>query len=84
MNGNFFIGIITAIEALLNVLLAILRLGIYQKKHQQVGQKLITIGRVSSLAILVIGAFWAPVVSRFNHTIYCFQECWAFIAIPNR
>lgn len=87
VRGLFFAvlcgGTITAIEALVNASSAILTLDIYQKKFPKTGQKqLIRVGRIGSLLILVIGALWAPVVSRFDYIFSYFQECWAFIAIP--
>jgi solute:Na+ symporter, SSS family len=76
-------GAITAIEALVNASSAILTLDIYQKKFPTVSQKkLIRVGRWGSLSILVIGALWSPIVSRFGYIFSYFQECWAFIAIP--
>jgi solute:Na+ symporter, SSS family len=76
-------GTITAIEALVNASSAIFTLDIYQRKFPQADQKrLIAAGRTGSLIILIVGALWAPVVSRFEYIFSYFQECWAFIAIP--
>ncbi len=76
-------GAITAIEALVNASSAILTLDIYQRRFPQTDQKkLIRVGRIGSLSVLVLGALWAPVVSRFEYIFAYFQECWAFIAIP--
>lgn len=76
-------GTITAIEALVNASSAILTLDIYQKKFPHVEQrKLITVGRIGTLTVLIVGALWAPVVSRFEYIFSYFQESYAFIAIP--
>lgn len=76
-------GTITAIEALVNASSAIFTLDIYQHHFPEADQKtLIRAGRWGSLAILVTGALWAPIVSRFGYIFSYFQECWAFIAIP--
>jgi solute:Na+ symporter, SSS family len=76
-------GTITAIEALVNASSAIFTLDIYQKKFPRTDQKrLITVGRAGTLTVLVVGALWAPVVSRFEYIFSYFQECYAFIAIP--
>src|SRR5688572_24228242 len=87
IRGLFFAvlcgGTITAIEALVNASSTILTLDIYQKKFPDASQqKLITVGRIGSLIVLVVGALWAPVVARFEYIFSYFQECWAFIAIP--
>jgi SSS family solute:Na+ symporter len=76
-------GAITAIEALVNASSAIFTLDIYQRKFPQTDQKkLIRVARAGSLLVLMLGALWAPVVSRFDYIFAYFQECWAFIAIP--
>lgn len=76
-------GAITAIEALVNASSAILTLDIYQKRYPNSSQKrLVTVGRFGSMAVLMVGALWAPMVARFEYIFSYFQECYAFIAIP--
>jgi solute:Na+ symporter, SSS family len=76
-------GTITAIEALVNASSAILTLDIYRKKFPQADQKkLISVGRIGTLAVLIVGGLWAPVVAQFEYIFSYFQESYAFIAIP--
>ena len=43
---------------------------------------MIRIGRITTLAVLVVGVLWTPVVGQWETLFSYFQECWFFMAVP--
>ena len=76
--------IMSTIQALINSSATILTIdlykGLYRRKASE--QELIRFGRQCGVAILVVGALWAPVVMSFGNIFSYFQECWFLIAAP--
>ena len=44
--------------------------------------ELISVGRICSAIVLLLGAFWAPMVGKFPTIFEFFQKCWFFFAGP--
>ncbi len=77
-------GVLANVEALGNASATIFTFDLYRELIQPGAseKRLIRVGRLASVAVLLVGAAWAPVVMRFEHIFAYLQECWAFIAIP--
>lgn len=76
--------IMSTIQALINSSATILTEDMY-RAYRGAGvseQELIGFGRKAGVAILVVGALWAPVVTTFGSIFSYFQECWFLIAAP--
>jgi SSS family solute:Na+ symporter len=88
LRGIVFAGlcgaIISTIEAIINAASTIFTFDIYQRflKKDASNKELIRIGRICAGIVLLVSAFWAPMVLKFGHIFSYFQECWAFIAVP--
>lgn len=88
LRGIVFAGlcgaIISTIEAVINASSTIFTYDIFKRfiNKEADDKTMIRTGRITSGVILVVGALWAPMVTRFGHIFSYFQECWAFVAIP--
>ena len=76
--------IMSTIQALINSSATILTVDLYKGLFRRGASEaeLIRFGRRSGVAILVVGALWAPVVMSFGNIFSYFQECWFLIAAP--
>ncbi len=76
--------IMSTIQALLNSSATILTIDLYQGlcRPKATEGELIRFGRIAGVAILVVGALWAPVVTTFGDIFSYFQQCWFLIAAP--
>ena len=76
--------IMSTIQALINSSATILTIDLYKGffRRQASERELIRFGRRSGVAVLVVGALWAPVVMSFGNIFSYFQECWFLIAAP--
>ena len=76
--------IMSTIQALVNSSATILTIDLYKGiyKRDATERDLIRFGRRAGVAVLVVGAIWAPVVMRFGNIFSYFQECWFLIAAP--
>ncbi|MFC2123627.1 SLC5 family protein [Bacteroidota bacterium] len=89
LRGLVFAGlcgaIISTIEALTNACSTIFTFDVYKRigNKQRSDKNLIKAGRIATMIVLLVGAFWAPMVGKFEHIFQYFQQCWAFIAIPS-
>jgi SSS family solute:Na+ symporter len=89
LRGLVFAGlcgaIVSTIEALTNACSTIFTFDVYKRlgDGDKTDKRLIKAGRTATVAVLIIGALWAPMVGKFEHIFQYFQQCWAFIAIPS-
>ena len=76
--------IMSTIQALVNSSATILTIDLYKGcfRRRADERELIRFGRQSGVAVLVVGALWAPVVMSFGNIFSYFQECWFLIAAP--
>ena len=76
--------IMSTIQALINSSATILTVDLYKGLFRPAAaeRELIRFGRRAGVAVLVIGALWAPVVMSFGNIFSYFQECWFLIAAP--
>lgn len=76
--------IMSTIQALINSSATILTVDLYKGFYRRRASEaeLIRFGRWSGVAILIVGALWAPVVMSFGNIFSYFQECWFLIAAP--
>ena len=76
--------IMSTIQALINSSATILTIDLYKGMFRRKAseRELIRFGRRSGVAILIVGALWAPVVMSFGNIFSYFQECWFLIAAP--
>ncbi len=76
--------IMSTIQALVNSSATILTIDLYKGvcRRDASERDLIRVGRWSGVAIIVVGAIWAPTVMRFDNIFSYFQECWFLIAAP--
>ncbi len=76
--------IMSTIQALINSSATILTIDLYKGIYRRAASEaaLIRFGRRSGVAVLVVGALWAPVVMSFGNIFSYFQECWFLIAAP--
>lgn len=76
--------IMSTIQALINSSATILTVDLYKGFFRPAAAErdLIRFGRRAGVAVLVIGALWAPVVMSFGNIFSYFQECWFLIAAP--
>ncbi len=82
--GVLIFAVVAAIQSGINGISSIFTFDIYRPliKPKATEKDLIKTGRYFAGAILIIGAFYAPIVGSFKHIFDFFQECWAFIAVP--
>ncbi len=75
--------VMSTIEALVHSSSTIFTLELYKNiKKDASGENLIKTGRITSTTVLILGAFWAPVVGHFPSIFEFFQKCWFFFAGP--
>lgn len=76
--------IMSTIQALINSSATILTVDLYKGFFRPAADEraLIRFGRRAGVAVLVVGALWAPVVMSFGNIFSYFQECWFLIAAP--
>ncbi len=76
--------IMSTIQALINSSATILTVDLYGERAgvKVSEEQMIRFGRWAGVAILIVGAVWAPVVASFGSIFAYFQECWFLIAAP--
>lgn len=76
--------VLSTIASLVSSSSAIVTVNLYQRflNPSATGKQMIRAGRITGLAVLVFGALWSPVVTRFELVFAYFQECWVFFAAP--
>lgn len=82
--GVLIFSVVSSIQSGINAVSSIFIFNIYKElinKHAS-EQKLIKTGRFFAAAVLIIGAFYAPIVGSFSHIFDFFQQCWVFVAAP--
>lgn len=84
--GLFFAALFGAtmstLDSLLNSAATIFTIDIYQPyiNPEITPQKMVTVGRVVTFAIMILACLWAPIVSKFEGGLYIFlQLYWGFI-----
>jgi SSS family solute:Na+ symporter len=88
LRGLVFAGLIGAImstlDALMNSCATILSIDFYQRlwKPSASDRQMIRVGRITTVAVLIVGGLWTPVVSQWKTLFGYFQECWFFMAVP--
>ena len=88
LRGLIFAGLIGAImstiDSLVNSCSTILTIDFYQRlwKPAAGDREMVTVGRLTAVAVLGIGVLWTPVVGRWETLFGYFQECWFFMAVP--
>ncbi len=88
LRGLVFAGLLGAImstlDALMNSCSTILSIDFYQRLWNPAAsdRQMIRIGRITTLAVLVVGMAWTPVVGLWSTLFGYFQECWFFMAVP--
>ncbi|MCX5643143.1 MAG: sodium/solute symporter [Phycisphaerae bacterium] len=88
LRGLVFAGLIGAImstlDALMNSCSTILSIDFYQRlwRPSATDRQMIRVGRLTTLAVLVVGMLWTPVVSQWGALFSYFQDCWFFMAVP--
>lgn len=76
--------VMSTIASLVSSSSAIVTINFYQRfiNPEATGRQMIRSGRLTGVAVLLIGAMWTPVVERFEMVFAYFQECWVFFAAP--
>jgi len=88
LRGLVFAGLLGAImstlDALMNSCSTILSIDFYQRlwNPSASDRQMIRVGRITTLAVLVVGMLWTPVVAMWSTLFGYFQECWFFMAVP--
>ena len=88
LRGLVFAGLLGAImstlDALMNSCATILSIDFYQRlwNRSATDRQMIRVGRITTLAVLVVGMLWTPVVGQWKTLFGYFQECWFFMAVP--
>jgi len=76
--------IMSTLDALMNSCSAILTIDFYQRlwKPSASDRDMIRVGRITTLAVLLVGVLWTPVVGQWGALFKYFQDCWFFMAVP--
>ncbi len=88
LRGLVFAGLLGAImstlDALMNSCSTILSIDFYQRlwKPAATDREMIRMGRLTTVAVLVVGCLWTPVVAQWGALFSYFQDCWFFMAVP--
>ena len=88
LRGLVFAGLMAAImstlDALMNSCSAILTIDFYQRlwRPSATDRQMIRVGRITTLAVLIAGVLWTPVVGQWEALFKYFQDCWFFMAVP--
>jgi SSS family solute:Na+ symporter len=88
LRGLVFAGLLGAImstlDALMNSCSTILTIDFYQRlwKPSATDREMIRVGRLTTVAVLVVGGLWTPVVAQWGALFSYFQDCWFFMAVP--
>ncbi len=88
LRGLVLAGLVSAImstlDALMNSCSAILTIDFYQRLWNPSAndRQMIRVGRITTLAVLVVGVLWTPVVGQWEALFKYFQDCWFFMAVP--
>jgi SSS family solute:Na+ symporter len=82
--GVLIFSVVTSIQSGINAVSSIFIFNIYKEliNKNATEQKLIKTGRFFAAGVLIIGAFYAPIVGSFTHIFDFFQQCWVFVAAP--
>ncbi len=82
MFAALFGAVMSTLDSLLNSAATILTLDIYQRhiKKDSSTERLVLIGRIVTVALIILGCLWAPIVDTFDKGLYMFlQQFWGFI-----
>ena len=75
--------LMSTLSAILNSASTLFTMDFYAQIHPACdSQKLVRVGRISTVVILVIAALWAPNISRFDSLLKYYQEMISYIAPP--
>lgn len=75
--------LMSTLSAILNSASTLLTMDFYaQLRPDADSRKLVRVGRISTVAILLIAALWAPNISRFDSLLKYYQEMISYIAPP--
>jgi len=82
--GVLIFSVVASIQSGINAVSTIFIFNIYRPlvDKNATERKLIRTGRFFAAAVLVVGAFYAPIVGSFTHIFDFFQQCWVFVAAP--
>ena len=82
--GVLIFSVVTSIQSGINAVSSIFIFNIYKEliNKNATEQKLIKTGRFFAAGVLIIGAFYAPIVGSFTHIFDFFQQYWVFVAAP--
>ena len=85
LSGLMFAALLAAVmsslDSMLNSAATIFTIDIYQRllRPEASQRRLITVGRISTLAFLIIASAWAPNLTRFERIFSYIQEFWGLI-----
>jgi SSS family solute:Na+ symporter len=75
--------LISTLSAILNSTSTLFTIDFYARFHKQAdGRKLVMAGKIASLVIITIAAFWAPNIGRFDSLLKYYQEMLSYISPP--
>ena len=75
--------LMSTLSAILNSASTLFTMDFYaQLRPDTDSRKLVRVGRISTVAILLIAALWAPNISRFDSLLKYYQEMISYIAPP--
>lgn len=75
--------LISALSAILNSTSTLFTMDFYSHfKKNADSIKLVKVGKISSLAIIIIAALWAPQIGKFGSLLKYYQEMLSYIAPP--
>lgn len=75
--------LISTLSAILNSTSTLFTIDFYAHFHKQAdSRKLVAAGKIASLVIITIAAFWAPNIGRFDSLLKYYQEMLSYISPP--
>lgn len=75
--------LISTLSAILNSTSTLFTIDFYARFHKQAdSKKLVVAGKITSLVIITIAAFWAPNIGRFDSLLKYYQEMLSYISPP--
>jgi len=75
--------LLSTISAILNSTSTLFTIDFYSRFNRSAdSKKLVKVGKIASLFIIVIAAFWAPQIGKFGSLLKYYQEMLSYIAPP--
>jgi SSS family solute:Na+ symporter len=76
--------VMSTIDSLVNSCSTVVTIDFYKRFWSKRASEpnMIRFGQVASMAILIIGVLWSPVVGKWESIFGYFQQCWFFMAVP--